>query len=370
MNILIYYQNPYRTIFIESLVESFIKKGHKVYFLTTCKKGILHQKIMEMGASVETYSPETNKFFQYYKQWLFLIRFCRSNKIDVVYSHLQFANLIAVCSQYFIKAKVFPCRHHANDVMLRGNKNASRMDKLVNRLAKKIIVVSNAVKKQLIEHENTNADKITVISLGYNFNLYDQPDKDEISRIKEKMSCHLLLIMIGRMTINKKHVIALQAFNKLVKEGFDVKMIIMDEGPEENNLKKYVEDNQLTDKVLFTGFLDNTMNYLAAADLLLHPSISEASNQVVKEAAILNKPSIVCKGIGDFDEYIYHRKNGLIVSPENTSEEIYELVKEDYDKKEELKILGKNINIAVLNKFDIEKVSEQYLNLIIPSDIS
>jgi glycosyltransferase involved in cell wall biosynthesis len=363
MNILIYYQNPYRTIFIESLVQSFIQKGHKVYFLTTCEKGILHEKMQEMGASIETYTPQTNKFFQYFKHWKFLIKYCRANKIDVIYSHLQFANLIAVLSQKFISAKVFPCRHHADDVMLRGNKNAIRMDKLVNKFSKKIIVVSNAVKNQLINHENVNKDKIEVITLGYNFNLYDKPDLTEVAKIREQMNCNVLIIIIGRMTINKRHIIALKVLNELVKAGLEIKMLILDNGPEEKNLKCYIEENHLTDKVLFTGFIDNTMNHLAAADLLVHPSVSEASNQVVKESGYLGKPSIVCENVGDFNEYILTGQTGFIVSQENTEHEMIQLIKEYYSKKNELKVIGEKMKHEVMSRFEINKVSEHYLAL-------
>src|SRR3989338_8282349 len=118
MNVLIYYQNQYHTVFLESLVEYFIKQGHKVYFLTTCKKGILHQKMEDLGAeiNVHTYPHGQKKLFQYIGHFFFLIRFCKKNKIEVVYSHLQLANLVAVFAGYFISAKVLPCRHHSDDV--------------------------------------------------------------------------------------------------------------------------------------------------------------------------------------------------------------------------------------------------------------
>ncbi len=364
MNILLYYQNPHHTVFIESLVEAFVEKGHTVYFLTTCEEGILHSKMKAFGAQIETIVLKGNKLSYHIKHWLYLIKFCKKNKIDVVYSHLQFVNLVAVFAQYFINAKVFPCRHHANDVLLRGNKNALLMDKLINRFAKKIIVVSAAVKNHMIEHEGINEKKITVIPLGYNFELYDKPNIQEVNKIKEQMNCKFLLIVIGRMNLNKRHIVALEVLNKLVKENFDIKMLLLDEGPEKENLKTYISQNNLAEKVLFTGFLANTMNYVEASDLLLQPSISEASNQVVKESGILKKTSIVCKHVGDFDEYILHKQNGFLVSKDDTANEMYTLVKEYYHKKDELEKMGANLKFIVHQKFNIQNISTSYLNLV------
>lgn len=363
MNILIYYQNYQRTIYLESLAQSFLDKGHHVFLLTTSESGILHDKMKDMGVSVASHTATGNMVMQLFKQRRFFISYCRKNKIDIVYSHLQFANMIAISSQYFIRARVFPTRHHVDEVRLVGNKNALRIDKLVNKLAKRIIVVSNASMQYMITHENVSADKVKVIPLGYDFARYDKPDPDDVDTIRSGLSCHLVLIVIARMTARKRHIVALEALNQLVNDGLDVKMILLDHGSEEDNLRKFIAEKKLGERVIFTGFLNNTMNYLAAADLILHPSLIESSNQIVKEAALLSKPSIACSGIGDFDEYFRHRENGFLVSIENTADEMYSLVKEYYNKKEELQAMGERMKAEVLRRFDIKTVSEQYLSM-------
>lgn len=363
MNILLYYQHPYRSIFLESLVQSFIQKGHRVYFLTTCERGILHEKMEEMGAIISVHNPGGSQILQILSQWKYLIRYCKQNKIEVIYSHLQYVNLIALLARYFINARVFPCRHHVDEVQLVGNRNAMMIDKLVNLFLKSIIVVSQAVKRQMVLFEKVKPHKISVIPLGYNFDLYDKPDPLQVSAIREKLDCNFILIVISRMTVHKRHIVTLEVLDKLVKDGMDVKLLILGQGDEEQNLKEFVNHHQLNNRVIFTGFLNNTMDYLAAADLLLNPSVIEASNQVFKEAALLFKPSVVCSGIGDFDEYVVHCENGFLVSKNDTINEMYEIVKEFYFKKEELKVIGARIRDEVILRFDIRQVSKQYLEL-------
>jgi glycosyltransferase involved in cell wall biosynthesis len=258
-NILIYFQNSYRNIFFESFLPGLIKKGYNVHFLTKCEKGILHEKMEELGATTASYNPRGPRFARFIYHWWFLVKYSRKNKIDIVYSHLQLANLIALFAQYFIRAKVFPCRHHVDEIMLVRNKTALRIDKMVNRLAKKIIVVSDAVKRHMVEQENVKPGKIIVIPLGYNFDLYSKPDPEKVLKIKKKMDCHLLLIVIARMTAGKRHIITLQVLKRLVAEGLDIKMLILDRGVEEENLRTFIRENNLDERVLFTSFLTNTM---------------------------------------------------------------------------------------------------------------
>lgn len=362
-NILIYFQNSHRNIFFESFVGGLIKRGHKVFFLTKCERGILHDQIEKLGATASSYNPNGRQVTRFVKHWWFLIRYCRKNKIDIVYSHLQLANLLALFAQYFISAKVLPCRHHVDAVLLTGNRPAIMIDKWINRLARKIIVVSNAVKKFMIEREAVKSSRIIVIPLGYNFDLYNKPNPEQVRKIRTEMNCQLLLIVISRMTPGKNHIIALESLNKLVKEGFDIKMILLDRGTEEQNLRNFIGQNGLEQRVLFTGFLTNTMDYLQAADMLVHPSISEASNQVVREAAVLEKPCIVCDGVGDFNEYILDRQNSFFVSKENMCEDISNIVREYYSKKNELKIIGARFKNDVLDRFGIEHIVDEYLRV-------
>ena len=365
MNILVYYQNHYHTVFLESLCEGFIKKGNKVFLLTTCSAGQLHKEMEKLGVRTFVYDPGTSTLIQYLKHFFYLIRFCRNHHIDVVYSHLQFSNLIAVFAQYFISAKVFPCRHHSNDVMILGNNNARRIDKLVNQLSKRIVVVSNAVKEQMTNYEGVDPKKIQVIFLGYNFNLYHKPDSVKVNKIRDEMKCKMLLIIISRMTKSKQHILAVQVLYNLLKRNLDVKMIIMDEGTEKDNIVTFLRTKEIEDKVLFTGFVNNTMDHLSAADLLIHPSLTEASNQVVKEAALLYKPSVVSKRVGDFEEYIINEQNGFLVEPNDLVNEMTEVIEKNYSRMEDLKKLGSNIHDTVLERFAIDPVCDQYLELAI-----
>jgi glycosyltransferase involved in cell wall biosynthesis len=344
-------------------MQGFVEKGYDTFLLTLSPKGQLHKIVDDFGVKAFGVSRNYKGVRFYIMNFIWLHKFCRENRISVIYSHLQNANLIALLTGYVLGVKVIPCRHHVDEVLLAGNKNGILIDKFVSFLSKRIVVVSDPIKRHMIEKERILSKKIVVIPLGYNFNLYNKPNQKEIVTIRDTYSCKLLLIIVSRMATNKRHIIAFRSVNRLVKKGLDIKLIVMDSGYEENNLRKFVSDNNLESNIFFTGFKDNIVDYISAADLLLCPSIIEASNQVVKEAAVLGKPSVVVKGVGDFDEYIVDKENGFFVSKDNTEDDMTNLLLKMYNSEYDLPFIGNSLKEIVYQKFAIEPVVEKYLQI-------
>ena len=75
---------------------------------------------------------------------------------------------------------------------------------------------------------------------------------------------------------------------------------------------KITEDYKITNEVVFTSQVNNISDYMDCCDLQVHLSESEAGNNVVKEFALLGKPSIICKNVGDFEDYRTSENSYLI----------------------------------------------------------
>jgi glycosyltransferase involved in cell wall biosynthesis len=291
------------------------------------------------------------------------MKFCKKHKIDFVFPHLQYLNLVAAFSQRFLKATVFPMRHHSDDVYLSGNRNARRLDRLVNTFSKKILVVSERCREQMVQHENVAVKKIIVMPLYYNLDYY-QCAAGNNSNLSVANNRTLNLVSIGRMVENKNHITLLKAVKKLVDDGLHIKLVLLDTGPLETELKKFVIESELDDHVCFLGRQSDVIKYIRAADMLVHPSISEGSSQVVKEAGICNKPVMVVKGVGDFDEYITHEKSGFLLSRADMEPELTEILRDIYDNRLQLPKMGKELNKAVREKFELTPGTFTYASII------
>lgn len=366
MNIAIYTQGSKRSVFLESLVEFFISKGHKVFFISNEEKSEIHS-YLENTFSVSTYAISTKiRKFPIHEliQAIKLSRLFEELKITRVYSHLQLPNISASLLGRMTDVKVFPCRHHADiNFLYKNNTKLLLIDKIATMLSHKMIVVSEKAKQTMIQREGANENKVKVIRLGYYFNRYGQPNEIEVDKIKSNLRTTFTLIIISRMVQFKRHFIAIDVLKKLRDKGLDVGLIVLDGGPEYENIKDKVNKLELTSFVYFAGFQNSVINFLAAADLIIHPSLDDSSNQVVKEGSIVGVPAIVCNEVGDFNEYFINNQNGFLVEKDKPENEMVKIVEEFYYKKGELKQMANNLKKTVLQRFDINKVGEEYLNL-------
>ena len=195
------------------------KKGYKTILLTTCKAGDLHKSFQEYNIETYNYSIPKNSLF-IIKQFFFLIRFCRRHNIDYVYSHLQAANFIAVLAQYFISAKVLVCRHHTDYVRLGPSKNARLFDKVIGKLAKNIVAISDRVKREMQENEGVNPNKIIRINNAYDFSLFppvDKKIKNKIIKNYDLKDKDIVLLNVGRMIPLKRQALVLELVYLLKK---------------------------------------------------------------------------------------------------------------------------------------------------------
>ena len=113
------------------------------------------------------------------------------------------------------------------------------------------------------------------------------------------------------------------------------------------------------------GFRSDFINFMAAADLLIHPSLTEASNNVVKELALLEKGVAVCKDVGDFNDYIRDGQNGFMIDRGNLVSSLEGIIRTAYAGKERLEEMGKELKKDVLDMFsNAEKNRKRFIDLI------
>jgi glycosyltransferase involved in cell wall biosynthesis len=357
MRILFYYPSNKRTISIETLIRELIKHQHEVLLLTLCERGDLHVELERMGVKTFTHVIEKKPLLHPLKQIVYLASFCKAHNIQTVFSHLQQANIIAVFAQYLTNAKIVIFRHHD----YARNSQEGRADKIINRLASRVVVPSSGVQQLMLANEKIDPQKLKIIPYIYDFSKYQQPDQLLVERIKQQYGCRLLTIMVSRLVPQKQHYVTFTVINQLVKEGYDIKMLVMDTGSERDTLEAYIKDNQLINNIFLLGYQTNVIDYIAAADVLVHPSVSEASCSAVKEAGLLEKLVIVCKGVGDFDDYIRNGENGFVINKEYTKEQLTEALQMIYWQKKTLKLLGQELKKSVVERFSgSEEIMKTY----------
>jgi glycosyltransferase involved in cell wall biosynthesis len=348
----------------ESLMIGFSKQGHQVISLSQQEGFFINEFLRAEKIEAHSYvmpGPRSGWWY-YFRHLIYFIRFCWQRNPDVVYCHLEAANFVGAVGQYFIKSKVYLCRHHINEALLYNfDKNLSY--RITYKLAKKVIVVSEHARRYMIEKEKIPAHKITHINLAYDFSLYSDPGDSNVKLIRKQYDCDILLVSVCRLTQFKRPDVAIKTLKRLVDQGQNSKLVLLGKGEMLEDLKKLIAELSLQDRVYMPGFVSNVLEYMKAADFFIHPSILDSSCVAVKEAGLVSKPVIACKGIGDFDDYIVNGVNGFTVDPKRFDEEAASVILKNHKNQEILLSMGEQLRCDVLTLFSAQNILPQYASL-------
>ena len=336
------------------------RPGYRVTGLTTCDRGDLHEVLEAAGIPFTCHViPESPRLLYYLKHLIFLVRFCKKNNIHYIHSHLQQVNIIAVFAQYFIRAKVIIFRHHFQYVSNSSyTEKVSRMqqlfDRIINRLAHIIVVPSGGVKEGMLKEEGANESKIRVLPYIYDFSGYKKPDPVAVAAIKGKYPAALRLIMVSRLVKLKQHRLVFPVIKELAELGLDIRLLVLDEGPEEASLKDWIAENKMENHIIMLGFRRDFINFMAASDILVQPSLTDASNSVAKEMALLEKIIMVTEHVGDYSDYVSDGVNGFLIPAVRPEVKIRDIIMAVYDNKEKYHTLGIRLKEDVTRMFGVE----------------
>jgi 1,2-diacylglycerol 3-alpha-glucosyltransferase len=176
------------------------------------------------------------------------------------------------------------------------------------------IVAPSESMRQLLATEYGVTKRVTVIPTGVNIEPYRLADGQTI-RHKRGWGQDKVLISIGRLAKEKNWQTLLSAASQVMKKNEHVRLVLIGEGDEQNNLEKYVRNVGLTDRVEFTGRLpfEEVPAYLKAADLFCFASVTETQGLVTMEAMAAGLPVVAVDATGTTDE-ITHGQEGLLTA--------------------------------------------------------
>lgn len=147
-------------------------------------------------------------------------------------------------------------------------------------------------------------------------------------------------VTVGRLVEQKGYKRLLRIINRLVKEGYKLKLNIIGEGIEKQELEKYIRENNLESTVKLWGFQMNPYKFMKHSDMYICSSTDEALSTVIIESIIIGLPVLTteCNGMNEILEY---GKYGKIV--ENSEEALYEEMKKILLNKQVIKDYRQNI---------------------------
>ena len=296
-------------------------------FVAVPKGSKLIDEISKLGFKIYQIENMAEKSVSYdaYRQ---LYKIFKEIKPDIVHAH---ASLSARISAKRAGVKTIVYTRHS--VFPQKKSLTSGLGKMINGrvgniLSTGIIAVANAAKKNLTD-TGIDSDLIRVIYNGVD--RVPVAEEKEISEFKEKYKLENVpvIAIIARVEAVKGHIYFVEAAKILKEKGIEAKFIVAGTGAEEEKLKKYTKDNDLSDYVIFTGFLNNVHLLENIMDIQINASYgTEAASLSLLEGMSLGKPAVV-SDFGGNPEIIENGINGFVVPKQNSmllAEKVIELL--------------------------------------------
>ncbi|MFR4955675.1 MAG: glycosyltransferase [Enterococcus gallinarum] len=130
------------------------------------------------------------------------------------------------------------------------------------------------------------SNKVKIFYNAVDLNRFDFT-KNERIRIRNNLDVSddtVLIGNIGRLSYQKNQLFLLKIIKILVQNNKNISLVIIGQGPEEENLKKFVENNHLENNVHFISETNDVNSYYSAFDLFVLTSLYEGLPLVGVEA--------------------------------------------------------------------------------------
>jgi len=224
--------------------------------------------------------------------------------------------------------------------------------------ATEVIVNSNYMKGHVQGLFGLPFDKISVIPNGINLNNFTGIDRDYDFRRRFAMDNEKIILYVGRLVYEKGVQHLISAMPKILENYHDSKLVIAGKGGMIDELKSQVESMGLSNKVYFTGYLNQkeVQKMYKCADVAVFPSTYEPFGIVALEAMLAGIPTVV-SDIGGLNEIVEHGVNGMksyTGNPNSIADSVLSLL---FDPQLAMNVT-KNAKNKVKDEFNWQKIAQ------------
>lgn len=286
------------------------------------------------------------------------IRAISKFKPDLIHAHLFRAGIVAIICG---RVKGIPCvltRHHITEHVEVGSRLHQLLDRLSAKFANHVIVFSEAAKDWLIKREGVSPQKITVINQGFDFDKLN-PSTREVLAVREQFGFTdntFNVVCVARYSRTKGQAYLVEAVEKLENRIPEIRVVFVGHG-DPRWLAEAVDEKKLNSKISLEGFRTDVPACLAAADLVVHPSLVDAFSQLLIEAQGVGSP-LIATDIAAAREQIVDGITGIIVE-ERSADALASAILRLYLDRDFMSRIGANAANHVRKTFTVDRMMRE-----------
>lgn len=332
------------------------------FILGVFESGLMFEEAAKRGIKVQLFKTKKRWDFSVIQQ---IVQYIKNEQVTMLHTHGARAN----CFGYLVKQKHQHCSWvttvHSNpydDFLNKGLKGKlfTHLHLWALKRPDYYFAISSRFKDMLIS-EGIQESKVTTIFNGIDFS------KDEPSTVLSRRDLNLnehdfVIAMVARLTPVKGHMTALRALKEIISDYPNAKLLLIGDGFLEWELKKQVEELQLTNHVFFLGYRKDVDALLKIADLTLLTSYSESFPLVLLEAARAKNP-IITTDVGGVRDLIPSKEHGWVIPVKDHFALTVALIEAmDQHVTGNLKEKGERLYTLASTKFTVENFRQNVIN--------
>ncbi|MFQ5649768.1 MAG: glycosyltransferase [bacterium] len=287
-------------------------------------------------------------------------RLIRREKIDVVMTTLFYADVVgALASAISPNKAVFSWETiSAPEWLVKHRLLAYRFSM---RFCSKVVSVSHATARWLVEQRGLSEDKVMVIPYGVDLHTYKQGKNPQLRAELGIAPQTAVVGVIARLHEQKGHRYLVEAARAILTKYEDVQFLFAGDGELRDELEKQVAEAKLGEHVKFLGFRNDVKELLRTFDVFVLPSLYEGLPNVILEAMATGLP-VVATSVDGTVELVEDGSTGFLVPPKDPralSDKILRLLADT----ELRKSFGRQGRQRVVNEYSLELQVNHFQNL-------
>lgn len=315
---------------VDMLRKSLEKLGHTVYIVTANLESFHYDydkknRVLKIpGVPTGIYDSRLTGIYP-----IKAIKFIRSWDLDIIHSQTEFG--IGTFARIFAKQYNIPIVHTYHTMyedyvhyITHGyfNRSSKKIveyltvfycDKTISEL-----VVPTKKAYELFKQKYKVDRNVYIVPTGIDVEKFYRENHLDFQLIPKRKAVGLdpkdfVILFVGRIGSEKNIDLLLTSMRSLVGVSNKIKLLIVGDGPDLENYKKYVEKFNLTESVIFAGKVawDKIPDYYLMADCFVTASHTETQGLTVIEAMAASLPVVVIED-ESFEGTVIHNLNGLV----------------------------------------------------------
>ena len=266
------------------------------------------------GLETPTFALGVTSRWRYGRAIAGLARLLRRERVSVLHAHCFDPTMVGLVAARVAGTTSVFTRHHSDHNLRLGKRWHTRIDAWCGRHADRVIAVSEATRRIMVEVERVPEHKVVTVYNGAE--LLPKPSPDSVAALRRGLGLgdEAVCLMMARLHEEKGHRVLFEALPGVLPHVGPLVVLLAGDGPEREQLESEVRRRGLGSVVRFLGQRHDISELISLSSVVVLPSLAESFGFTALEAMSLSRP-VVATRTGGIPEVVDDGRTGLLVPP-------------------------------------------------------